>query len=90
MVGKGSVNHNTRSFHAANTDPERSHLNRSFCNEDIKQVYNNLFDDAVERYNDKQTRSDRCIENYYENIYCKGWMSNPLLLQKADSPSVAA
>jgi hypothetical protein len=68
MVGKGSINHNTRSFHAANTDPVRSHLNRSYCNEDIKQVYHNLFDDAVERYNEKQTRSDRCIENYYEKI----------------------
>lgn len=68
MVGKGSVNHNTRSFHAANTDPERSHLNNSYCNEDIRQVYHNLFDDAVERYNEKQTRSDRCITDYYEKI----------------------
>ena len=25
----------------------------------------------------------------FEEIYCKGWMSNPLLLHKADSPSVA-
>ena len=39
MVGKGSVNHNSRKFHAANTDPTRSHLNREYINEDIRTVY---------------------------------------------------
>ena len=68
MVGKGSVNHNSRKFHAANTDPERSNLNRSYHNENIKQVYHTLFDDAVTRFNEKQTRNDRRIENYYEKI----------------------
>jgi len=68
MVGKGSVNHNTRKFHAENTDPERSHLNQSYCNENIKDVYHELFDDAVTRYNAKQTRNDRVIDNYYEKI----------------------
>jgi len=68
MVGKGSTNHNSRQFHAANTDPERSHLNHSFCNENIRQVYRELFDEAVSRYNEKQTRSDREIPDYYEKI----------------------
>jgi len=68
MVGKGSVNHNSRKFHAANIDPDRIHLNQKYHNEDIKQVYHELFDDAVERYNAKQTRNDRMIENYYEKI----------------------
>ena len=68
MVGKGSVNHNSRKFHAANTDPTRSHLNREYINEDIKTVYHGLFDEAVERYNARQTRQDRCIANYYEKI----------------------
>jgi hypothetical protein len=68
MLGKGSVNHNNRRFHAQNTDPERSSLNRCYCNETIKEVYHKLFDDAVARYNDKQTRSDRRIDNYYEKI----------------------
>ena len=68
MVGKGSVNHNSRIFHAANTDPERSGFNHSYCNENIYQVYHELFDEAVKRYNEKQTRNDRCIENYYEKI----------------------
>mgnify|MGYP002626420180 CR=1 FL=1 len=68
MVGKGSVNHNSRMFNAKNTDPERTHLNREYINEDIRTVYHELFDEAVERYNAKQTRQDRCISNYYEKI----------------------
>ena len=68
MVGKGSVNHNSRKFHAANTDPARSHLNKEYINEDIKAVFHELFDEAVERYNAKQTRQDRCIADYYEKI----------------------
>ena len=46
MVGKGSVNHNSRKFHAKNTDPERSHLNVEYCNEDIRDVYHELFEEA--------------------------------------------
>ena len=68
MVGRGSVNHNSRKFHAKNTDPERSHLNIEYCHENIKAVYHELFDEALERYNAKQTRADRKIENYYEKI----------------------
>lgn len=68
MTGKGSINHNCRKFHAENTDPERSYLNVEYCNENIKEVYHELFDEAVERYNAKQTRKDRCIDDYYEKI----------------------
>ena len=68
MVGHGSVNHNSRKFHAKNTDPERSHLNVTYCQENIKALYHELFDEALERYNAKQTRADRRIENYYEKI----------------------
>ena len=62
MVGKGSVNHNTRAFSAKNVDKERSRDNVEFCHEDIKAVYHELFDEALERYNAKQKRSDRKIE----------------------------
>ena len=68
MVGKGSVNHNSRKFHAKNTDPERCYLNIQYCNDDIKDVYHELFDEALERYNAKQTRKDRRIDDYYEKI----------------------
>ena len=68
MVGKGSVNHNSRKFKAENVNGERTHLNNDYCNESIKKVYHTLFDDALKRYNDKQTRADRRIGNYYEKI----------------------
>ena len=68
MVGKGSVNHNTRAFTAKNVDSDRSGANVRFCNEDIKQVYHKLFDEALERYNEKQKRKDRVIDDYYEKI----------------------
>ena len=68
MTGKGSVNHNSRKFHAKNTDPKRSHWNVEYCNQDIREVYHELFDGALERYNAKQTRKDRKIEDYYEKI----------------------
>ena len=68
MTGKGSLKHNSRKFHAKNTDPNRTHWNVEYCNEDIKDVYHELFDDALKRYNDKQTRKDRKIDDYYEKI----------------------
>ncbi len=68
MMGKGSVNHNTRAFSAKNVDKERSQNNVEFCHSDIKEVYHTLFDEALERYNAKQKRSDRKIDDYYEKI----------------------
>lgn len=68
MVGKGSANHNSRKFHAKNTDPERSDLNIEYYNENIREIYYELFDEALARYNNKQKRSDRRIDDYYEKI----------------------
>ncbi|MCI8410817.1 MAG: recombinase [Lachnospiraceae bacterium] len=68
MMGKGSVKHNTRAFTAKNVDKERSRDNVEFCHSDIKEVYQQLFGEALERYNAKQKRNDRKIENYYEKI----------------------
>ncbi|KMZ55523.1 plasmid recombination protein [Dorea sp. D27] len=68
MVGKGSANHNSRKFHAKNTDPERSDLNIEYYNENIREIYHELFDEALARYNNKQKRSDRLIDDYYEKI----------------------
>lgn len=76
MVGKGSLNHNSREFYASNVDPSRSHLNIEFCREDIRDVYHELFDDAQERFNAKQTRNDRHIDNYYEKI-CSSKQEKP-------------
>ncbi len=68
MVGKGSVNHNSRKFIAENVDPERTRFNIEYCNEPIRDVYHRLFDEALEEYNAKQTRADRKIDDYYEKI----------------------
>jgi len=69
MMGKGSVNHNTRAFTAKNVDKEHNRDNVEFCHSYIKEVYHQLFDKALERYNSKQKQSDRKIEDYYEKIH---------------------
>lgn len=68
MVGKGSLNHNNRTFIAKNVDSERSKGNKVYVKENIKKVYHTLFDEALEAYNAKQSRADRRIDNYYEKI----------------------
>ena len=68
LVGKGSVRHNNRNFTAENVDAERTKNNIVYCNENIKSVYHQLFDSALEKYNAKQTRKDRVIDDYYEKI----------------------
>lgn len=67
-AGKGSVNHNSRKFRAENVDGNRTHLDIDYCNERIQTVYHQLFDKALKSYNEKQTRADRRIPNYYEKI----------------------
>ena len=68
MLGKGSVSHNSREFKAKNVDAERTQYNIEYCNTPIREVYRELFSDAVEQYNAKQTRTDRCINDYYDKI----------------------
>ena len=92
MTGKGSVNHNSRKFHAKNTDPERSYLNVEYCNENIKDVYHELFDEALAHYNEKQTRNDRRIDDYYEKIR-SGKQEKPfheIILQIGDRDTMGA
>jgi len=92
MVGKGSVNHNSRKFKAENVDADRSHLNIDYCNESIKKVYHELFDEALARYNAKQTRADRKIENYYEKIRSSNQEKpfHELILQISDKENMSA
>ncbi len=51
MIGAGSLAHNRRDFVAENVNPDRVQLNICYKNENLKEVYKELFDDAVERYN---------------------------------------
>ena len=92
MTGKGSVNHNSRKFHAKNIDSERSYLNVEYCNEDVNVVYHELFVEALVRYNEKQTRSDRKIDDYYDKI-CFGKQEKPfheIILQIGDKDNMGA
>ena len=68
MVGKGSLTHNSRAFKAKNVKEDYTQYNIEYCNENIKAIYHELFDKALERYNEKQTRNDRKINDYYEKI----------------------
>ena len=68
MRGKGSLTHNRRDFIAEDVDASGTPLNVEYRNEDIRTVYHELFDDALARYNEKQTRKDRVIDDYYEKI----------------------
>lgn len=92
MVGKGSVNHNSRKFKTKNVDAERSYLNVDYCNESIKKVYHELFDEALARYNAKQTRADRKIANYYEKIRSSKQEKpfHELILQIGDKKNMSA
>lgn len=67
-MGKGCINHNERKFIAKNVDSERTKDNIVYCNEDIKEAYHKLFDEALAEYNARQKRNDRKIKDYYEKI----------------------
>lgn len=67
-IGHGSQNHNSRKFTAKNIDAERTKYNVVLCDERIDDVYHELFDDAVKTYNERQTRSDRMIDDYLSKI----------------------
>lgn len=68
MICRGSIRHNNRSFSAPNIDRSRTGLNVTFCQEDLKQVYHQVFDEALETYNAKKKRSRDKISDYYEHI----------------------
>lgn len=63
MIGAGSLAHNRRDFIAENVDPDRVHLNICYQNENLKEVYKELFDDSVKRYNVGK-RKERQKENW--------------------------
>src|SRR5699024_9439183 len=49
-------------------DYERSKENKYLVQKDIRDVYKEEFGDALEKYNNKQTRNDRKIKDYYKHI----------------------
>lgn len=68
MTGRGSIRHNNRSFSAANIDRSRTGMNVTFCREDLRQVYHQVFDEALAAYNAKKKKTRDKIPDYYEHI----------------------
>ena len=66
--GAGSLNHNERKYITPNVDQGRTKLNVTLQRNRIKEVYHEVFDQALERYNAKQKRNDRKIDDYYSHI----------------------
>ncbi len=67
-LGKGVLKHNNRKFIAENVDRKRTKNNVEYKNIPLEEAYHILFDEALERYNNKQKRADRKINNYLEHI----------------------
>ncbi len=75
-LGKGVLKHNNRNFIAENVDKDRTKNNVEYKNIPLEEAYHILFDEALERYNNKQKRADRKINNYLEHIQ-KGKQEKP-------------
>ena len=68
MTGRGSIRHNNRSFSAANIDRSRTEQNVTYCNDDLKQVYHEIFDEALAAYNAQKKKTRDKITDDYEHI----------------------
>ncbi|MDE7194718.1 MAG: plasmid recombination protein, partial [Oscillospiraceae bacterium] len=73
-VDEGVVEHNNREFIANNVDGERVADNITYTRRDIREMYNELFGQALSEYNAKQKRSDRKIADYYEHVKKIGYV----------------
>lgn len=67
---QSSLSHNNRENIHGNPgiDPSRLEENIYFVQKDIRSVYKDVFQEAVNKYNEKQKRSDRKIKDYYDKI----------------------
>ena len=65
-----SISHNNRHHVSGNPDIDLKRIkdNIYYVQRDIREVYLENFDKAVEDYNAKQKRSDRKIDDYYSKI----------------------
>lgn len=68
---QSSLSHNNRENIYGNPgiDPSRLNENVYFVQKDIRSVYKDVFQEAVDKYNEKQKRNDRKIQDYYDKIH---------------------
>ena len=64
----GSTEHNNRDFFSDNVDKSRTPNNITYVKRDLRELYHELFDEALVEYNARQNRPDRQIPDYYEHI----------------------
>lgn len=73
-LGKASVahganlEHNNREFIARNIDASKTSENITYARRDVQETYQTLFGAALKEYNEKQTRKDRLISDYFQHI----------------------
>jgi hypothetical protein len=62
--------HNERDEKTCSKEPhiDLSRPHENWLNKDVKEAYNEFFGEAVEKYNNKQERSNRQISSYYDKI----------------------
>ncbi|WP_142346788.1 plasmid recombination protein, partial [Bacillus pseudomycoides] len=68
---QSSLSHNNRENIHGNPgiDPSRLEENIYLVQKDIRSVYKDVFQEAVDKYNEKQKRNDRKIDDYYDKIH---------------------
>ncbi|PEQ68083.1 plasmid recombination protein [Bacillus cereus] len=68
---QSSLSHNNRENIHGNPgiNPARLEKNIYFVQKDIRSIYKDIFQEAVEKYNGKQKRKDRKIDDYYDKIH---------------------
>lgn len=72
VTGKGAIGHNNREFIHDNVDESRVKDNINYKEEKLHIAYEKCFGEAVESYNERQTRNDRKINNYIKQIKDSG------------------
>ncbi|AKR13346.1 hypothetical protein AC241_32385 (plasmid) [Bacillus thuringiensis] len=67
---QSSLSHNNRENIYGNSGIDLSRLEENiyFVQKDIRSVYKDVFQEAVDKYNEKQKRNDRKIKDYYDKI----------------------
>ena len=75
-AGVTSISHNNRDFEEKDWENEfHSHIDRErtpdnviIKQEHVRDAYERIFGEALEKYNDKQKRKDRKIDDYYDHV----------------------
>ncbi|PEF72337.1 plasmid recombination enzyme [Bacillus pseudomycoides] len=91
-TNKTNIKHNNRTMREkekernSHIDYSRSDENKYLVQKDLKELYQEEFGEALEKYNAKQKRSDRKIEDYYKHIQSskKTSLQQEMIIQVGD------